>query len=274
MGAWGVGLFSDDTACDVRDDYRQAITEGLSDELATEQVLTRQREALEDPDEGPVVWLALAATAWRLGRLDEATKDKALEIIAQRAGFERWDEQGLRRKREAVLDKLAETLRQPQKHRVVLKPKRKFVTDWKIGEVVAYRNPTGTMNLLHVVGLEESEIGLFPVVNVLRWQGSDVQPSKCDLDRADVVWFPNAFGKKKTWQKDLCLLLSERQLKGAEVVRWGASRRPNKSILQGILLRFCKDLNNRLSYVGLPFFDQDFGNIPRPHAAWFRVGRN
>ena len=62
MGAWGPALFSDDLACDVRDEYRGLIEDGIDDDAATRQILNSQADALNDPDEGPVVWLALAVT--------------------------------------------------------------------------------------------------------------------------------------------------------------------------------------------------------------------
>ena len=95
MGAWGVALFSDDLACDVRDDYRAALTDGLTAEAARDRVLNRFAAALQDAEEGPLVWLALAATAWDLGRLDPETRDRALAVITTGEGVQRWEEAGL-----------------------------------------------------------------------------------------------------------------------------------------------------------------------------------
>jgi hypothetical protein len=39
MGSWGPGIFSDDVASDVRDDWREAIAEGLSPEDATDRLV-------------------------------------------------------------------------------------------------------------------------------------------------------------------------------------------------------------------------------------------
>jgi hypothetical protein len=40
MGAWGTAIFSDDTARDIRDEFRDLIGEGLSTEQATEKLLS------------------------------------------------------------------------------------------------------------------------------------------------------------------------------------------------------------------------------------------
>ncbi|OUC97771.1 hypothetical protein CA984_09605 [Streptosporangium minutum] len=96
MSAWGVALFSDDTACDVRDAYRELIEDGVEDEEAVRRVLDGFGDALVDPDEGPVVWLALAWTQSKVGRLDATVRDRALGVIERGEGLERWQEEGSR----------------------------------------------------------------------------------------------------------------------------------------------------------------------------------
>ncbi len=54
MGAWGTAIFSDDTASDVRDDYRDHVGDGLSGIEATDRLLNEWLDTLPDPDEGPV----------------------------------------------------------------------------------------------------------------------------------------------------------------------------------------------------------------------------
>ena len=49
MGAWGAGLFSDDSACDVRDHYRELIEDGVDDAEATRNTVEKFHEFLEDP---------------------------------------------------------------------------------------------------------------------------------------------------------------------------------------------------------------------------------
>jgi len=96
MGSWDPGLFSDDLACDVRDDYRALIEDELDDDAATRQILTSHAELIDDPDDGPVVWLALAVTQSRIGRLDPAVAQRALSVISSGEGLARWSERGPR----------------------------------------------------------------------------------------------------------------------------------------------------------------------------------
>ena len=65
MGAWGTGLFLDDTARDIRDDLKDHLGNGLSGPEATALILVEYKSSLADPHEAGVVWLALAAAQWR-----------------------------------------------------------------------------------------------------------------------------------------------------------------------------------------------------------------
>ena len=87
MGTWGPAVFSDDTACDVRDDWRGHVGDGLSAVEATDRLLSEWSDSIDEPDDGPVIWLALAATQWKAGRLEDRVKKKALAIIDD--GFRR-----------------------------------------------------------------------------------------------------------------------------------------------------------------------------------------
>jgi len=67
MGAWGVSLFADDTACDVRDEYQSLREQGVDSAKATLRILSRWHGDMADLETGPVVLLALAATQWKWG---------------------------------------------------------------------------------------------------------------------------------------------------------------------------------------------------------------
>lgn len=95
MGAWGPALFSDDVAPDVRGDYRALIEDGVADDAATRRVLdsTQVRSA---PGRQSLVWLALAFTQSKIGRLDPAVAERALQSIDSGEGMRRWREEGAR----------------------------------------------------------------------------------------------------------------------------------------------------------------------------------
>src|SRR4051794_34638039 len=70
VGAWGTAIFSDDTALDIRDEWRDAILDGLSTEEATARLLESFDDYLgDDEDTEKVFWMALAAAQVETGRL-------------------------------------------------------------------------------------------------------------------------------------------------------------------------------------------------------------
>jgi hypothetical protein len=113
MGASGVGLFHDDVAADVRSEYLDLLAGGASDAEAFRTMLLEWKESITDYDDGPVFWLALAATQWEYGRLHTRAKAEALKIIEQGKSIDRWAEAGLAKKRQAVLAQLKKKLLAP-----------------------------------------------------------------------------------------------------------------------------------------------------------------
>lgn len=67
MGTWGEGLFSDDTALDVRGSSQTLYKRFGEPVQATRELLGTWNA--DDPDEGPVIILALAVCQWKYGCL-------------------------------------------------------------------------------------------------------------------------------------------------------------------------------------------------------------
>jgi hypothetical protein len=173
MGTWGTGLFADDTACGVRDEYRDLLMDGLDGPAATDRLLERWKESVEDPDEGPVFWLALAATQHKLGRLEARVFERAMAAIDGGLGLERWREAGALRQRERVLAKTREQLLGPQRAPATLRRFRD-TCQWEAGELIAYRLATGRHVAFRVLGHETHARGVAPVVELLDWIGADM----------------------------------------------------------------------------------------------------
>jgi hypothetical protein len=89
MGAWGTGIFADDNAIDLRDDYRKLIGDGVTGPGATEKLIA-QCAPQGDSDLAPVFWLALALTRWSCGRLAACVKEEALRVIADGSAIRPW----------------------------------------------------------------------------------------------------------------------------------------------------------------------------------------
>lgn len=112
MGAWGVGIFDDDAACDARDTMLDQFRAGLSVKAATDAALEDLAEMMDDEEEGSIAILALASFQWDAGRLDKRIKNRALKIITDGVDF-RWQDTEFREQRQAVLAELATKLNTP-----------------------------------------------------------------------------------------------------------------------------------------------------------------
>src|SRR5947209_8139499 len=143
MGAWGPGLFSDDLAMDVRSEFRELIEDGVGDAEATRRIIEAHAGSIEDPDEGPTFWIALAFTQSKLGRLDAMVHDRALEVIERGEGLHLWDhDPKLLAKRKEALEKVSAQLTGPQPPRKRVRPPSRRVTDLVSGDVLLFRAGT------------------------------------------------------------------------------------------------------------------------------------
>ncbi len=180
MGAWGPGLWSDDTASDVRTTYREALEDGLSDEDATAKVLAEFAAELEDQDTSPVVWLALAVGQHYLGRLTGEVRDRALDVIRSGADSRRWQdaEPRIRARRAAVLAKVGDQLAGQQPARKPVRRPARHITTLKPGDVLAFQAPSGRFHLLAVRAVVDDRYGVFPFVRLLDFHQDHLPPAR------------------------------------------------------------------------------------------------
>ena len=171
MGTWGVELFSDDRAADVRAHYRELIQDRVEDTEATQQVLEDFREYLDDEDDGPVVWLALAVSQSQIGRLAPEVRDKALSVIEAGADLERWAEEArMLEQRRVVLEKTRQQLLGTQPKPKKLRRRRmRYVTDLHAGDVLSFRGSSGRLALVRVRRLDPDRGSIAPIVKVLQY---------------------------------------------------------------------------------------------------------
>jgi hypothetical protein len=183
MSASGTGIFDDDVACDVRAQFRAQLRDGKTPVEATRAVLRDWKPALADAEDGPVIWLALAAIQHRYGCLDARVKAKVLAVIDDGSDVDHWRATGkpdLVRSRIAVLKRLRAKLeappvapkKLPEKPERTRPPFREEKSAWPQGEVLAYRLQSGQYILLHVCGSSGSErVGWAPIVAMMNWRG-------------------------------------------------------------------------------------------------------
>ena len=140
MGAWGANLYQDDVALDVKDEYKDNLRKGKTNEETMQEIIDKYQELLEDEEDRGVFWLALADTQWNLGRLDEQVKKQALEIIELGIDLKRWESnEKLYNKRKEILEKLKEKLLSPQPEEKRMPKYRTYKCEWENGDVFAYQ---------------------------------------------------------------------------------------------------------------------------------------
>lgn len=176
MGTWGPGIFSNDTAADVRDEFRELIEDGVEPGSASAQILRSFAHRLDDPDEGPAFWTGLAAVQARLGLLQPAVKERALTVIEAGADLHLWVGARKRGQRQRALQKLREELIGPARKPTTVRKPARLQSRVVAGQVLGLALPNGGEARLRVIGLHSSRTGDFPVVELLDELGRTYRP--------------------------------------------------------------------------------------------------
>ena len=184
MGTSGAGLFSDDVASDVRQDFVNALRRGLTPEKAADALKSDWAHAIEDADDGPTFWLALAATQWNYGCLDDSVKQTAIDIIDSDQDLARWSGSGLA-KRRVVLDALKVQLLSSQ-------PKAKRPRTIKpIEPALTYEVPApdglGKAVAFSLPGASFMQVYLERIVGTSRG-GGGIFVAECPYDAVELEW--------------------------------------------------------------------------------------
>jgi|GEM_PF-171806 len=141
MGAWGVKLYEDDVTCDIKEEYITLLKEKKDNIETTKRIINNNEEFIQDEDDAPLFWFALADIQWRYGRLLPEIKEQALKHLSEGKNLERWKEENpkLYNKRKEILDNLRTQLEseQPPEKKIIIK--KPFITDWKDGDLFAWK---------------------------------------------------------------------------------------------------------------------------------------
>ena len=195
MGAWGSGIFANDTAADIRGEYREHLEDQVPDEEATRLVMESFGYLLRE-DNAAELWVPLAAAQSQVGRLDDAVLAPALHAIDQGSGLDLWAEAGPAdlAKRVAALNKLRDQLTGPQPARKKLRrPWRYEETELVAGDVLSYTDEQGRMALFRVAGIWRARVGDVPCLEWLDWTGRGT-PSIWRLARLKPIQAPAHHG--------------------------------------------------------------------------------
>ena len=139
MGSWGVKLYQSDVADMVRDDYKNKLRAGKSDEETLEEMLIEYQHERADDEDKFDYWPALADTMWKYGRLTPEVRDICLKIISATKEDMRWETPKDQKKREKEMQKLKEKLLSDMPARKKVSVHKPYVCDWKEREVYAMK---------------------------------------------------------------------------------------------------------------------------------------
>ncbi|MEI4803987.1 MarR family transcriptional regulator [Bacillus sp. FJAT-51639] len=95
MGAWGTGIFDDDTTCDVRDEFIDYLEEGKTPKEATQTILEEYLDEFNTDDDLEVmslVYIGLASIQLEKNCIQEQVRKNAIELIERGADLELWEE--------------------------------------------------------------------------------------------------------------------------------------------------------------------------------------
>jgi hypothetical protein len=100
MGAWGCGIFDNDTACNIRDAVMKEVRQGFSIDEAIHRYMEKHSDYDLYKDFDAV--LAIAAIQMEQKRLQPGIKRICLNMINEKRGIEDWNDP---KKRIQVLEK-------------------------------------------------------------------------------------------------------------------------------------------------------------------------
>ena len=135
MGSWGVNIFSNDDAADIRNTYQEKLY--LLGEAQAE--IETIRECCEYPPN--TLWIALAVTEWQYGRLSQVVKQRALDEIKSEINTlaELWKPE-LVHKRQIILEKTyRQLISQQPKKKSPRKPQWAWKCPWTPGDILQYK---------------------------------------------------------------------------------------------------------------------------------------
>lgn len=190
MGTFGTAIFSDDFACDIRDEFKELIGEGMTSEEATKSLIESNADSLSDEDEASVFWLSLAATQWKTGRLLQDVKQKAIEVIDTGSDLKRWeleDDEKLVAKRQKELIKLKEQLFSPQPAQKKISKVYKEFTPFEVGDVFSYAHSSGKFALFRVIGHFVDNGGRRPTCEILDFFDTELPTDRSTLEKMPFI---------------------------------------------------------------------------------------
>jgi len=168
MGTWGAGIFSDDAACDVRDQFHELHCAGLETREVVKRLLEEYTSNTDIAEERAVFWMALAATAWKCGRLTPDIKSRALAAIDKGADLAIWQEEAPKmvKKRLGAIEALRSKLMSSQRAPTTIR--KRYIHDfgWRKGDAIAFELRSGKTAYFRVLAIDRLGSHEIPILDI------------------------------------------------------------------------------------------------------------
>lgn len=140
MGTWKYGIYDNDVAQDVKEEYLDLLKRGIESTEATKKVILQNRDIIDDIDEAPIFWFALADLQWEYGILEDTVKNIALHYLNSDDILYslEFTNPKLAIKQKEALSSLKEKLFSMNPSPKKLSIPKLYRCQWKIGDVYAY----------------------------------------------------------------------------------------------------------------------------------------
>lgn len=209
MGTWNVGIFQNDIAADIKEEYINFLREGYSDIDADKKIIENNIDIINHGGYDVCeFWLALAMIEWEYGRLQETTKNNALEMALNPQYLKMWeDEKSMYSKRILILNEFVNKIQNLQPPKKKIKINVPFKCVWKLGDIFAYQLTSqksidnGVFKkyiIFQKVG--ESEVypqKIIPIVRVAKSFFDEIPNMEDYLNSKKLIWFGSPEQYKK-----------------------------------------------------------------------------
>jgi len=185
MGTWSTAITGDDTVADVMGDVVDRIKQGATVADASSATQRKFKSLLNDADDGPLVWLGLAAIQWKHGRVEPRVLRQVQALVRDELGLDRWrdDPKALAKRREVVARFVAQ-VSLPNENPKPLPKREVRAAPFQAGDCLAVRVDDGRYTAVLVLAEDNSrpELGMNLVAGLDYLSAS--RPTLADFERS------------------------------------------------------------------------------------------
>jgi hypothetical protein len=205
MGTWSESIFGDDLAADIKMDFLDAYDEGKSLAQIRSALEKKYAYSVDDEDNGPVFWLALAKMQWDCGDLDADVLARVKEIVEKGRGLDVWAEAGPKAqvKRRKIVEGLYAQIKSSNPKPRARRKRRLPKVEFEKGDCLSLALPSGGYAAVIVLAtFTLSKVAPRYLLGVLDW--FSLEKPKLE-DFVDQKWF---VGRVHSWDNETLVVTS------------------------------------------------------------------